>query len=170
MACRTAKRRGKGAHGRLEELIALARSLGLEEDAEGGGGLPFKVITLRDEQDLRERWLLGRAAIFYPEASLLAINVSYGPLNKLVSELQREFSSLGVHGPNQGSLRSLVENRFVARIGRTLLYVLAKKFEPWAWSRRHIASASSEEALTLAADDLFEVQAEVRAEIAEKLK
>ena len=102
--------------GTLEDLAELAKSLGLAADAEGRAALPFKMITLRDEKDLRDRWLLGRAAIYYAEASLLAINVKYPPLEKLVAKLQLEFGSLGAYGPSQDAIRTLVESRFAARL------------------------------------------------------
>ena len=157
----------EAASDELQEEIrrfAVAQNLARAEDDDPNRPL-FKIAILRDAQDIRDRWLSGRAGRFFSEVGQLLINARYSSLLALQEELLGDFGKLGENGRDAGSIRLIAERYFIRRLARTLVLCLAKANNPEEWATRHIATATSEEALTIAADDLTDILPAIRAEL-----
>ena len=143
------------------EIRQLSDSLGL---ADAKAELPFQLRVLRDEQDIRDRWLIGRAAKYFPDVALLAINARYRSLQELQANLTDDIRARGGRHEAQ-DIQRIAERAFIRRIVRTLGLCLAKKNNPGEWGKKHIETATSEEALTLAADDLSDLRLALRRDL-----
>jgi len=139
--------------------------------ADGGAPPPRPVtlekapalILLRDPQEIADRGLTHRAAVYYPETHALHVNLTYGA----VEEAMIRLSSVAPEGRDPEVLevkaRLAGERAMVMRIARVLAYALAKRGRPKEWGEAHLRTAFSSEMLTLAADDVGAEQATIEA-------
>ena len=111
-------------------------------------------VPLRDEKDIRDRWLEGRAACFYPQTRQLFVNMTYAALDRFTARLLAEVADPGQHAGLSAVAREMAEIHFSERLMRAVLFAIAKNLEPEIWQSGHIEKAMSPEALSIVGDDL----------------
>jgi hypothetical protein len=128
-----------------------------------------EIIRLSEDAEIEEKGLKGRAARFVMEAGQLFINMQYPAIGEMCSQLEAEYAD----APDPEAMRSLVkrhaERTMILRIGRTVVYALAKQLNT-EWDRRALETASSPESLSMAADDFTDALQNVRRDIGRKLR
>jgi len=140
------------------ELSALATSLDLRLGGDDAGTTVIPdIVLLHDEQDIRDRWLDGRAACFYPETLQVFINTRYPSVAALQLQLEAEFADSSLLSDLSSAAKEVAQSSLVRRIGRAVLYGLAKRADPQHWGEGHIEKAISPESLSLVADDIADV-------------
>ncbi len=126
-----------------------------------------QIIMLRDDAETHARGVAERGARYYPETHQLFVNCLYPGVSAMRSTLEREFSwaedqEAVRHGAQRSAEQSLVE-----RVGRMLVFALAKHGK-WAdWEMSHSLST---QALTLAADDYHQSLPAARASLRASLR
>jgi len=154
-----------------EDLARLMRQLGLPATtrAEGGplhGNLaePPMVYVLHDETELRDRWLLGRAAIYMPDSNELFVNGRYQSVLRLV-RLTRAALPLDLSEDAEAAIIEGAEHAMAYRVARSVIRAIAKATDQ-NWTTGNIQNAVAPEALSLVADDLDDALPGLRARAA----
>jgi hypothetical protein len=128
-----------------------------------------EIIELRNDAEIEEKELRGRAARFYIEASQLFVNMTYPAISEMVELLTTEYASAG----DPELVRSLAvqhaERTMLIRVGRTVVYALAKQLNR-EWDLEAVNRASSPESLSMAADDFADSMQNVRRAIGKTLR
>ncbi len=109
---------------------------------------------MRDEQDIRDRWLLDRAAFYYAATHQLFINTHYPSVVELAARLAHEAADWFDPTTVQVAARTEAEACMVKRVGRAVVYGRAKRTKPDLWQPSHVDKAMAPESLSIAADDL----------------
>jgi hypothetical protein len=176
----------------LDDLGSLTHELGIDKMSSGGeeGPAPeadsgadgagksmpkgrsicgFDIVLLRNVDDIRDRWLLGRAACFYPETKQLFINTHYPSLLKLQDKLRSRLNGRTAAPDLETSIIEVSEDCLVRRIGRGLIFAIAKHLEPEIWQQGHIEKAMAPESLSILADGLEDSLSAAEKEILDRL-
>jgi hypothetical protein len=128
-----------------------------------------EIILLTEDAEIEEKGIRGRAARFVMEAGQLFVNMQYSAIAEMRTQLEIEYAD----APDPEVMRSLVkqhaERTMILRIGRTVVYALAKQLNT-EWDRRALEMASSPESLSMAADDFGDALQNVRRDIGRKLR
>jgi hypothetical protein len=127
-----------------------------------------EIILLVKDEEIEEKGLKGRAARFVMEASQLFVNMQYPAIGEMQSQLEAEYA-----GADPEIIRVLAkqhaERTMILRVGRTVVYALAKQLNK-EWDQRALETASSPESLSMAADDYSDALQNVRRDIGRKLR
>jgi hypothetical protein len=111
-----------------------------------------EIIPLWDEAEIEEKGFKGRAARYVMEASQLFVNMLYPAIGEMRTQLEAEYAG----APDTDFMRSLAkqnaERTMTLRVGRTVVYALAKQLNK-EWDQKALGMASSPESLSMAADD-----------------
>lgn len=185
------------AHGDLAAAVGAGPASDISKGvgSEGGGDLPrskptdlavlpagakraeiFKnlerapeIILLRDEEEVEEKGFKGRAARYVMEAGQLFVNMLY----PAISEMQRQLEAEYADANDPDVMRSLVhqhaERTMILRVGRTVVYALAKQLNK-EWDRKALDLASSPESLSMSADDYGDAMQNVRRAVGKALR
>jgi hypothetical protein len=149
-----------------------------EWDAEVSQAAPFaqsrracgiEPVMLRDGSDIRDRWLEGRAAVFYPETKQLFVNLTYESVIRFQADLLEAALDLGEQKMLPAYAREVAEVIFVRRLMRAVLFAIAKNLNPVNWQDGHVDKAMSPEALSIVGDDFADVMAEGLAALRERV-
>lgn len=128
-----------------------------------------EIILLHDEQEIEDNGIRGRAARFVMEPNQLFINMNYPSIAEIKSILEAEYAD----APDPEVMRTLVkqhaERTMILRVGRTVVYALAKQLSK-EWDQKALEVASSPESLSMAADDFADALQNVRRDIGRKLR
>ncbi len=127
------------------------------------------IILLREDAEIDEKGLRGRAARYFMEASQLFVNMQYSAIAEMKSQLEAEYAD--AHDPDL--MRKLAlqhsEDTMILRVGRTVVYALAKQMNK-EWSQNDLVTASSPESLSMSADDFGDAMQTVRRAIGKALR
>jgi len=127
------------------------------------------IILLREDAEIDEKGLRGRAARYFMEASQLFVNMQYSAIAEMKSQLEAEYAD--AHDPDL--MRKLAlqhsEDTMILRVGRTVVYALAKQMNK-EWSQNDLVTASSPESLSMSADDFGDAMQNVRRAIGKALR
>jgi hypothetical protein len=110
-------------------------------------------VLLRSASDVRDRWLEGRAACFYPETQQLFVNMGYEGLLRFQAQLFDAAKAMASEATLRPLIESVTEGHYVRRLVRAVLFGLAKHLNEENWQKGHIEKAISPEALSTNADD-----------------
>lgn len=128
-----------------------------------------EIIPLYSDAEIEEKGMRGRAGRFVMEANTLFVNMQYPSISEMKSLLETEYAD----APDPESMRSLVhqhaERTIILRVGRTVVYALAKQLSK-EWDQKALEVASSPESLSMAADDFADALQNVRRDIGRKLR
>jgi hypothetical protein len=148
-----------------DEMRSLFRTLGIrrrwwplddgkhrphEDDGETEYEVAPQIVPLRDEADIRERGMEGKAARFYPEIHQLFVNTTYPAFTKFSSQLEQEFASHDDQEKVRRTALTVTEQILIRQMCRKLVFGLGKR---GAWHNWEVDQACSMYSLTLAADD-----------------
>jgi len=127
-----------------------------------------EIILLYKESDVEEKGFKGRAARYIMEASQLFVNMLYPAIGEMKAQLENEYAS----ATDIELLRTLAkqqsEKTMITRVGRTVVYALAKQLNK-EWDQKAREAASSPESLSMAADDFQDAMQSIRRGISKSL-
>jgi hypothetical protein len=128
-----------------------------------------EIILLRDGDQIEEKVLRGRAGRFYMESCVLFVNMQYPAIVDMRAQLESEYAA----APDVELMRSLAlqiaEKTMILRVGRTVVYALAKQLSK-EWNQSAVDIASSPESLSMAADDFSDALQNARRAIGKALR
>ncbi len=152
----------------LDELLALPPSAKRAITSNGAERAP-EITLLREESEIEEKGIKGKAARFYSEGGQLFINTRYSAIESMKELLEQEYAA----APDPDLMRRLVsdatEGAVVLRIGRAVVFSLAKQLNH-EWTSEDVARAQSPECLSVAADDYLDSLQNVRRRLALALR
>jgi hypothetical protein len=85
------------------------------------------------------------------------------------SQLENEYADANDQETMRSLAKSHAENTMILRVGRTVVYALAKQLNK-EWDQRALETASSPESLSMAADDFADAMQNVRRAIGKALR
>lgn len=128
------------------------------------------IIQLTTDEEIEEKGLKGRAARYVMEAGQLFVNMQYPVINEMRTQLEAEYAGAT---EDLDLMRSLAqqhaERTMLLRVGRTVVYALAKQLNK-EWDQKALETASSPESLSMAADDFGDSMQNVRRAISKALR
>ncbi len=128
-----------------------------------------EIIPLYEDSEIEEKGIKGRAARYVMEASQLFVNMQYPAIAEMRSQLESEYAD----APEIETMRLLAkqhaERTIILRVGRTVVYALAKQLNK-EWDQKALETASSPESLSMAADDFTDALQNVRRDMGRKLR
>lgn len=128
-----------------------------------------EIIPLHTDEDIDEKGLKGRAARYVMEAGQLFVNMKYPAMAEMCAQLELEYA--GANDPEL--MRSLAQRHaqdsMILRVGRTVVYALAKQLNK-EWDQKALEAASSPESLSMAADNFADAMQNVRRAIGKALR
>jgi hypothetical protein len=128
-----------------------------------------EIIPLYDEDEIEEKGLKGRAARYYMAASQLFVNMRYPAIAEMRSQLEHEYADAGDHEMMRSLAKQHAERTMLLRVGRTVVYALAKQLNK-EWDQKALEIASSPESLSMAADNFGDAMQNVRRAIGKALR
>lgn len=128
-----------------------------------------EIIPLHDEAQIEEKGLKGKAAKFYPDTGQLFVNMKYSSVDEMRQQLELEYAG----APDPEIVRrlalELAERTIMIRVGRAVVYALAKQLNR-EWTTEDMARAQSPESLSLAADDFVDALQNARRRMGQTLR
>jgi hypothetical protein len=126
-----------------------------------------QIVTIRDNVDLEERGLRGRAARFYATTHQLFVNCLYPAVQDMRALLETEFSA--EEEPELVRSQSLVlaEQAAVRAVGRHLVFCLARRAKDDTW--HDLDHAMSPATLSIIADDYLPAMEAARKQMREAI-
>jgi hypothetical protein len=120
-----------------------------------------EITLLRDENDIEEKELKGRAARYYLESNLLFVNMQYPAISEMTAQLEAEYASASDPELMRSRALEIAEKTMIRRVGRTVVFALAKQLNK-EWNHKDVETASSPESLSMAADDFADAMANAK--------
>lgn len=130
-----------------------------------------EIVLLHDDSQIEEKGLKGKAAKFYRDsgAGQLFVNMKYPSIDLMKEQLQLEYAA----SPDLEFMRrmanELAERTIVSRVGRAVIFALAKQLNR-EWTADDMAKAHSPESLSLAADDYMDAMQNARRRMGQALR
>lgn len=128
-----------------------------------------EIIPLNTDEEIDEKGLKGRAARYVMEAGQLFVNMKYPALDEMRAQLEAEYA--GANDPElmRSLARQHAQDSMILRVGRTVVYALAKQLNK-EWDQKALEAASSPESLSMAADNFADAMQNVRRAIGKALR
>ncbi len=128
-----------------------------------------EIIQLYGNEEIEEKGIKGRAARYFAEPGQLFVNMRYPAVAEMRAQLEAEYAD----APEPEIMRTLAkqhaEKSVILRVGRTVVYALAKQLNK-EWDQKALDVASSPESLSMAADNFADSLQTVRRDIGRKLR
>ena len=128
-----------------------------------------EIILLNSEVEVEEKGIKGRAARYFMEPGQLFINMLYPALNEMKQQLESEYADSNDIELMRSLVKQHSESTLILRVGRTVVYSLAKQLNK-EWDQKALETASSPESLSMAADDFQDAMQNVRRAIGKALR
>jgi hypothetical protein len=128
-----------------------------------------EIIPLFEETEVEEKGIKGRAARFVMESGMLFINMLYPAIGEMRMQLETEYADASDPEMMRSLVKQHAERTIILRVGRTVVYALAKQLNQ-EWDQKALETASSPESLSMAADDFTDALQNVRRDIGRKLR
>jgi len=128
-----------------------------------------EIIPLYEESEIEEKGIKGRAARFVMESSMLFVNMQYPAISEMRALLETEYADASDPEMMRTLVKQHAERTIIFRVGRTVVYALAKQLNK-EWDQKALETASSPESLSMAADDFTDALQNVRRDIGRKLR
>ncbi len=120
-----------------------------------------EIIRLDTEEEIDEKGLKGRAARYVMEAGQLFVNMRYPAIDEMRAQLEAEYQAANDLELMRSLAQQHAETTMIMRVGRTVVYALAKQRNE-EWDQKALETASSPESLSMAADDFGDSMQNVR--------
>ena len=127
------------------------------------------IIQLNTEEEIEEKGLKGRAARYVMEAGTLFVNMLYPAIGEMRAQLEAEYADAHDLDLMRSLSQQNAESTMILRVGRTVVYALAKQLNK-EWDQKALDTASSPESLSMAADDFGDAMQNVRRAIGKALR
>jgi tetratricopeptide (TPR) repeat protein len=128
---------------------------------------PPNIISLRDDAEIADKGLAGRAAIYYPATHELFVNLHYPAVEGARAHLQHALGSVPDPAAADALAAEMAEALITRKVARAAVFGLAKKGA--GWLPEEISRAQSVEALSVAADDFHALLPDAQRQLAESL-
>ena len=128
-----------------------------------------EIIPLYEEAEIEEKGFKGRAARFVMESGMLFVNMLYPSIGEMRALLENEYADANDLDTMRTLVKQHAERTIILRVGRTVVYALAKQLNK-EWDQKALETASSPESLSMAADDFTDTLQNVRRDIGRKLR
>jgi hypothetical protein len=128
-----------------------------------------EIIPLYEDAEVEEKGFKGRAARYVMESGLLFVNMQYPSVAEMRSLLESEYADVSDPEAMRLLVKQHAERTIILRVGRTVVYALAKQLNK-EWDQNALDKASSPESLSMAADDFTDALQNVRRDIGRKLR
>lgn len=128
-----------------------------------------EIIPLATEEEIDEKGLKGRAARYVMEAGQLFVNMLYPAIGDMRGQLEAEYAGSADLELMRALVQKQAEVTMIMRIGRTVVYALAKQLNK-EWDQKALDTAWSPESLSMAADDFSDSMQNVRRGISKALR
>lgn len=128
-----------------------------------------EIIPLNTEEEIEEKGLKGRAARYVMEAGTLFVNMLYPAIGEMRAQLEAEYADAHDVELMRSLAQQNAESTMILRVGRTVVYALAKQLNK-EWDQKALETASSPESLSMAADDFGDAMQNVRRAISTALR
>jgi hypothetical protein len=112
------------------------------------------IIALRTESEIEEKQIKERAARYYDNGQLF-VNMLYPSIDKMKQQLETEYADAADIDQLRALAQQLAEETTILRIGRAVVFALAKQANK-EWNSEAISKALAPESLSVAADDYFD--------------
>ena len=109
------------------------------------------IIPLRLEQEIEEKQIKERAARYYDNGQLF-VNMLYPSIQNMKEQLEKEYGEAADIEEMRRLAMLLAEETIILRVGRAVVYALAKQANK-EWNSEAVAKALAPESLSMAADD-----------------
>ncbi len=120
-----------------------------------------EIKELRDETEIEEKQLKGRAARYYLDSNFLFVNMRYQAIAEVAAQLGAEYASASDPELMRSRALDIAEKTMIRRVGRTVVFALAKQLNK-EWNHKDVETASSPESLSMAADDFTDAMPNAR--------
>ena len=114
-----------------------------------------EIIPLYSDADIDEKGVKGRAARYYIDTGQLFINMQYPAVAQMRAVLEAEYASAADLDAMRMLVQQHAERSIMLRVGRAVVYALAKQLMK-EWDSGAVERALSPESLSVAADDYHE--------------
>jgi hypothetical protein len=109
------------------------------------------IICLRTEEEIEQKQIKERAARYYDNGQLF-VNMLYPSIFQMKDQLEKEYADASDLDQMRNLAQQLAEETMIVRVGRAVVYALAKQANK-EWNSEAMAKALAPESLSLAADD-----------------
>lgn len=111
-----------------------------------------EVMELRTPEEVAEKTIEGRAALYVQKTNLLFVNLLYPAVGEMKAILEDEYADVADKESMLMLAQAQAEKHMALRVGRAVVFALAKRLNR-TWTNDDVAKAMSPESLSLAADD-----------------
>lgn len=128
-----------------------------------------KIEILTDPDQIVDKDIKGRAGRFYRDGQELFVNGLYPVVERMASELEREFAGMGDPEEVREAATRAARKSMAFRVGKVVCFALSKRLSD-DWTDGDLEKATLPESLSMAADDYRQSVAVARKWIKEMLK
>jgi hypothetical protein len=128
-----------------------------------------EIIPLRADEEIEEKGIKGRAARYVMQSGVLFVNMQYPAIAEMRAQLEAEYADAGDSEAMRLLVKQHAERTIILRVGRTVVYALAKQLNK-EWDQRALDVAFSPESLSMAADDYADALQNVRRDMGRRLR
>ena len=130
---------------------------------------PPKIFMLEEVEEIVDKGLKGRAAVFFLETGELFVNGLYEAVDRTLEDVEPGF----IGQANAESICEFATNAarhaLALRVGKAVVFALAKRLRD-DWSENDLRAALSKESLSIAADNYDESVGAVKRQISKDIK
>lgn len=154
----------------LDELLAVpagAKKAALSLNADRAP----EITLLRDDAQIEEKGLKGKAAKFYRDSGpgQLFVNMKYAAIELMRNQLELEYAASADPEFMRKMATDFAERTIISRVGRAVIFALAKQLNK-EWTADDMQRAHSPESLSLAADDYVDAMQNARRRMGQALR
>jgi hypothetical protein len=126
------------------------------------------IIPLRTEAEIEEKQIKERAGRYYENCQLF-VNMLYPAIQSMKEQLEKEYSDTIDIEHVRNIAQQLAEESIMLRIGRAVVFALAKQ-ENKEWNSEAVSKALAPESLSVAADDFHDALQTARRKMSVKFR
>ncbi|NOG73502.1 ATP-binding protein [Roseicella sp. DB1501] len=128
-----------------------------------------EVLFIRTQEEAEEKELEGRAARYIRGPNQLIVNLLYPAVDQMRQDLETFYADVGDQETMRGLVQVQSEKTMTLRIGRAVVFALAKSLSP-SWTLEDVGKAMSPESLSIAADDYWSSMETARRSLGQQLR
>jgi hypothetical protein len=128
-----------------------------------------EIIPLYGDEDIDNNNIKGRAARFVMQSGQLFVNMQYPSIAEMRTQLEAEYADTNDAETMRALVKQHAERTIILRVGRTVVYALAKQLNK-EWDQKALDVAFSPESLSMAADQFAEALQNVRRDLGRRLR
>ncbi len=159
---------GDGARSRPTDLSVVPAGAKRAELFRNAERAP-EIIPLYGDEDIDNNNIKGRAARFVMQSGQLFVNMQYPSIAEMRTQLEAEYADTSDAETMRALVKQHAERTIILRVGRTVVYALAKQLNK-EWDQKALDVAFSPESLSMAADQFADALQNVRRDLGRRLR